>query len=234
MVETAAQLANILRLNLQLLKAFFGEKMPFVSLPIFTWFYFCPVKTFLTIANYLRNETELVIVSVLAILIFLPEKLSKYLLCDKGCLLIKVESFFFYWFTWCFVSVNMVIFANRGTGSWGRWMEADFFFLSLCSSAHCLRVRQTWAPNLILPRLCEKLGPNGLSRPQFSHPQSANHTDTLLNEFLWGWSANQRIWPLWRAWTPSSYFNTWFSLMFFNGNIILQPFLYIFSYWTVW
>lgn len=64
MVEIAAQLVNILRLNPQLLKAFSTKKSHLCHFQFSLAFHFFPLKTFLTIANYLRNETGLVIVSV--------------------------------------------------------------------------------------------------------------------------------------------------------------------------
>lgn len=95
MVKRATQLANILRPNIQLLKAFLTKKCHLCHFQFSLDFYFCPLKTFLMIANYLRNGTKLVIISVaLAILIFLPEKLSEYLLCNKWCLLINPNEFF--------------------------------------------------------------------------------------------------------------------------------------------
>lgn len=95
MVEKATQLTNILRRNLQLLKAFLIKKCYLCHFQFSLDFYFHPLKTFLMIANYLRNETGVVIISVaLAILIFLPERLSKYLLCNKWCLFINPNDFF--------------------------------------------------------------------------------------------------------------------------------------------
>jgi hypothetical protein len=74
----AAQLANILRLNPQLLKAFPKKMCHCVIFNFHLIYTLCPFKIFLTIANYLRNQTGLVIISVaFAILILPARKLSK-------------------------------------------------------------------------------------------------------------------------------------------------------------
>lgn len=148
-------------------------------------FYFCPLKTFLTIANYLRNETGLMIVSVaLAILIFLPEKLSKYLLWNKWCLLINqsgiffllfINLFFFFQLKWWFLlaEVQVCEASHRSCFFLLLFLLVCLFvfnFFHYVVRYIAARIRQTWIPNPSLPLPSQRFWPNDFSKPWFSHP----------------------------------------------------------------